>query len=392
VSPAPQPPDAPVGHILVVDDVEANREILRRRLGRDGHTSVEAVDGIEALEVMERESVDVVLLDVMMPRMDGMEVLQRLKSHPEWQHVPVIMISAATEAERVIKCIEMGAADYLSKPVDRVLLRARLRASLERKQARDRERAQFEALQESEAALAAEIGEAAAYAESLLPEPIAGDIQTDWSFVPSSRLGGDFLGHHRLDDEHFAIYLLDVSGHGVGAALLSVSVANSLRSEALTVEDFGRPADVLRALNDAYPMEKHNNMYFTAWYGVYSRSTRRLTYGSGGHPPALLVPPRGGSYRELRTEGMIIGGMPDLDFESDECDVEPGSALYVFSDGAYEVVKPDGSEMTLEELGGIVSSGKDGPPGTDAVLAAIEEQKGEGPFEDDLYLLRVVFP
>jgi sigma-B regulation protein RsbU (phosphoserine phosphatase) len=385
------PSEAPVGHILVVDDIDANREILCRRLGRDGHTFVEASDGIHALDVMERESVDVVLLDVMMPRMDGMEVLQRLKEHPEWQHVPVIMISAATEVERVIKCIEMGAADYLSKPVDRVLLRARLRASLERKQARDRERAQFEALQESQAALAAEVGEAAAYAESLLPEPIEGEIQTDWSFVPSSRLGGDFLGHHRLDDGRFAIYLLDVSGHGVGAALLSVSVANSLRSEGLAVRDFGDPGAVLKALNDAYPMEHHNNMYFTAWYGVYSPDTRCLRYGSGGHPPALLVPPEGGRFQELATGGMIIGGMPDLEFESDEREVAPGSALYVFSDGAYEVFKPDGSEMTLEELGSIVS-GEGGPPETRAVVEIIKGLKGGGTFDDDLSLLRVVFP
>jgi len=123
-------PDTPVGHILVVDDVEENRDILCRRLARDGHSFVTARDGVEALEVMEREPVDVVLLDVMMPRMDGMEVLRRLEGHPDWQHVPVIMISAAAEVERVIACIEMGAADYLSKPVDRVLLRARLRASL----------------------------------------------------------------------------------------------------------------------------------------------------------------------------------------------------------------------------------------------------------------------
>jgi sigma-B regulation protein RsbU (phosphoserine phosphatase) len=386
------PSDAPVGHILVVDDIDANREILCRRLGRDGHTFVEASDGIHALEVMEREPVDVVLLDVMMPRMDGMEVLQRLKAHPEWQHIPVIMISAATEVERVIKCIEMGAADYLSKPVDRVLLRARLRGSLERKQARDRERAQFEALQESQAALAAEVGEAAAYAESLLPVPIHGDIRTDWSFMPSSRLGGDFLGHHRLDGDRFAFYLLDVSGHGVGAALLSVSVANSLRSEGLAVQDFGNPGEVLRALNDAYPMEHHNNMYFTAWYGVYSTSTKRLAYGSGGHPPALLVPAQGGSYQELATGGMIIGGMPDLEFASAECVVPSGSALYVFSDGAYEVVKADGCEMTLEELGEIVSPAPAGPPETSAVLDEIKRRKGGGPFDDDLSLLRVVFP
>jgi len=384
---------APVGRILVVDDVAENREILRRRLGRDGHSVVEAADGVEALEVMAREAVDVVLLDVMMPRMDGMEVLERLKAHPDWQHVPVVMISAATEVERVIKCIEMGAADYLGKPVDRVLLRARLSASLERKQARDRERRQYEALQASEAALAAEVGEAAAYAESLLPEPLSGPICTDWSFLPSSRLGGDFLGHHRLDEDRFAIYLLDVSGHGVGAALLSVSVANILRSGGLAVEDFGRPEQVLRALNETYPMERHNNMYFTAWYGVYSTASRRLTYGSGGHPPAMLVPAQGGGFAELATPGMIIGGVPDVEFVSASCEVAPGSALYVFSDGAYEFVKTDGSEMTLEELGEIVSGRAGGPPpDTSAVLEEIRKRKGGGAFDDDLSLLRVVFP
>ena len=107
--------------------------------------------------------------------------------------------------------------------------------------------------------------------------------------MPSTTLGGDGLGYHWLDEDSFAIYLVDVCGHGVGAALHSVSVLNVLRSENLQNTDFRRPDQVLAGLNAVFPMENHKEMYFTIWYGVYNRVSRVLTYASGGHPPALLI-------------------------------------------------------------------------------------------------------
>jgi sigma-B regulation protein RsbU (phosphoserine phosphatase) len=384
--------DGPRGRALVVDDVEANREVLSRRLERFGHTWVAAKNGVEALAVLAAEghAIDVVLLDVMMPEMDGMEVLRRVKADETLRHIPVIMISADTDIDRVVECLELGATDYLTKPFNPVILRARVNASVETHRLHQREQAFLQALQDSQELLAAELAEAAAYVRSLLPAAQSPPASTDWSFVPSTNLGGDFLGYHWLDEDRFAIYLLDVSGHGVRAALLSVAVVNSLRSETLPGVDFGNPASVLGGLNDHFPMERHNNMYFTVWYGVYSKSRRRLRYASGGHPPAILVTAEGP--RELRTPGFVIGGMPDMTFPADECDVPPGSALYVFSDGAYEVRRPDQTEMTLEDLIAVFTQKRlGGHPACVDVFGAVLEARGSSALEDDVSILRVLF-
>ena len=143
---------------------------------------------------------------------------------------------------------------------------------------------------ETLAQLNEELAEAADYVKNMLPKPInEGPVKTDWRFIPSTSLGGDAFGYHWIDGDHFAIYLLDVSGHGVGAALLSVSVMNALRSQTLPETDFKDSKQVLESLNIAFPGEENNDMFFTMWYGVYNKSTRELTYASGGHPPAIFI-------------------------------------------------------------------------------------------------------
>jgi adenylate cyclase len=134
--------------ILVVDDNEDNRYTLTERLKREGYRQLAvAGDGQAAVDLLGREPFDLVLLDVMMPILDGIQTLERIKSHPELRHLPVIMISAVTDLDRVVRCLELGAEDYLPKPFNRVILRARVGASLERKRLRDAERAHLGAIE-----------------------------------------------------------------------------------------------------------------------------------------------------------------------------------------------------------------------------------------------------
>ncbi|MEJ2719466.1 MAG: SpoIIE family protein phosphatase [Deltaproteobacteria bacterium] len=185
------------------------------------------------------------------------------------------------------------------------------------------------------------LAEAAEYVRRLLPEPLHGDVvQTDWRFVPSASLGGDSFGYHWLDDDHFALYLVDVCGHGVRAALLSVTITNVLRSRTLRNTDFLLPDEVLKSLNAEFPMEEQNGMYFTIWYGVLNKRSRDLVYAGGGHPPALLFTGSSGqeaSIVQLHTPNLFIGGMPDLTFEKRIVSLDSPSRVYVFSDGVYEV-------------------------------------------------------
>jgi signal transduction histidine kinase len=137
------------GYVLVVDDLEANREVISRRLKRQGYAVAIAINGQEALEKLRAEAFDLVLLDIMMPKMDGYELLQRLKADDALRHIPVIMISALSEMDSVVRCIEMGAEDYLPKPFNPILLKARIGACLEKKRARDRETLLFDRLQDN---------------------------------------------------------------------------------------------------------------------------------------------------------------------------------------------------------------------------------------------------
>src|SRR4029434_1653344 len=123
-------------------------------------------------------------------------------------------------------------------------------------------------------------------------------------------LGGDAFGYHWIDRDHFAVYLLDVCGHGVGASLLSVAAINVIRSGSLRNTDFTDPGAVLSALNEAFPMERQNNMFFTLWYGVFSTTTRELDFACGGHPPAVLVVPNAPTPQPLSAPGAIVGGFP----------------------------------------------------------------------------------
>ncbi len=149
VGPAIEPATYTEGRLLVVDDNEGNRDVLTRRLEKQGYTVVNAENGRQALEILGAATYDMVLLDIMMPELDGYEVLKRIKADEHLRHIPVIMISALSEMESVARCIEMGADDYLPKPFNAVLLKARIGASLEKKRLRDREVHLFEQLQQN---------------------------------------------------------------------------------------------------------------------------------------------------------------------------------------------------------------------------------------------------
>ena len=375
-------------HILVVDDNEDNRDLLCRRLQRQGHKVTTAENGQRALDLISQTPFDLVLLDIMMPVMDGFEVLSRIKADSSLRDLPVIVISAGTEMDQVVRCVELGAEDYLSKPFNASLLRARIGSSLEKKFLRDADLRSKQALEEVNRKLSTELLEAAEYVRSLLPLPLNSEVITDWQFLPCTYLGGDSFGYRWLDEDRFATYLLDVCGHGVGAALLSITVMDVLEGLSLNDTDFFNPASVLSALNRAYPMEKHNGKFFTAWYGVYDRRDSTLTYASAGHPPAVLIDSK--SRRTLlKTPGPSIGLLPAPSYAAATVPVDRPSKLMLFSDGVYENIKPDGSVMNLDEFLRHIEN----VPwnSTSESLLNLIREVCPFPFEDDFSLVQITF-
>lgn len=248
-----------------------------------------------------------------------------------------------------------------------------------------------QALIESQERLAAELVDAAAYVRSLLPAPLDGEVAAAWRYIPSDDLGGDAFGYRWIDADHFALYLLDVCGHGVGAALFSISVMNLLSAGGLAGVDARRPGQVLGALTEAFPMEQQQGKYFTMWYGVYDRRSRRLEYASGGHPPAILIPAGGADPVRLRGRGTPIG-MQACAYESKSCDIPVGSRVYLYSDGIYELFDPSGTLITFTDfLQRLTEAACEDASCLDGLLAKMRAASGDAGFDDDVAVVEVGF-
>ena len=177
--------DSEQATILVVDDNEMNRDLLSRRLTRQGYGVAMAENGREALKAIEENQFDLILLDIMMPEMNGFEVLEHLKVHPDWRHIPVIVISAAEDIDNMVKGIKLGAEDYLPKPYNALLLKARIGASLEKKRLHDRQQAYLAELKTSQA-INRELNETLDVRQAM-------SIALDWAMQQSLDQAG-FLG------------------------------------------------------------------------------------------------------------------------------------------------------------------------------------------------------
>jgi sigma-B regulation protein RsbU (phosphoserine phosphatase) len=379
--------------VLIVDDQALIAEAVRRMLLP--HPDIELIaclKGSEALAKVAEVKPDVILQDLVMPDADGLELVSAYRRDPALARTPLIVLSAREEAATKADAFARGANDYLVKLPDPVELIARIQYHARANRAQ-RER------DEAFNALRAELDSAAHYVRGLLPPPIDDRVVARWSFVPSASLGGDIFGYRWLDKDRFAIFLLDVCGHGVGPALLSVSVMNALRVDRVGEADPGDPGAVLSALNEQFPMATHNDMFFTMWYGIANMATRELHYGSGGHPPALLVSPgqparRLGGDEEI--SGPMIGAFSGAPYGTATAPIPPGSKLFVYSDGIHELMNTDGVLWTLDEyLAGVDEEARRSPGMDDCVERIVARScavTGRKEFEDDVSVLEFLFP
>ena len=374
--------------VMIIDDDPIVRVALKRTLQNQGYDVTVASNGEEGITQVQQIRPALIICDWMMSYLDGLEVCRRIKADPELANTFFILLTARGEVEDRVRGLDAGADEFVSKPIEMNELKARVRAGLRLHQLNQK-------LQTQKQILEAELAEAGSYVRSLLPSPLVGTVTTEALFVPSAHLGGDCFDYYWLDDDNLAIYLLDVSGHGVGSALLSVSVLNVLRSQSLPNTNLCQPSQVLRALNHAFQMVDHGDKYFTIWYGVYNQINRQLVYASAGHPPAVLLSGTSAAniqVRHLGVPGLPLGILPDDDFDDNYCDIEESSTLYIFSDGAYEIHKPDGRIWGSEAFIHLLTDfQKTHIYNLDQVLHEIQTLTSKDTFEDDLSLLKVNF-
>ncbi|MGE0448810.1 MAG: PP2C family protein-serine/threonine phosphatase [Vicinamibacterales bacterium] len=240
--------------------------------------------------------------------------------------------------------------------------------------------------------LSRDLQQASKYVLSLLPAPLdEGPVLTNWCYEPSALLGGDAFGYGWLDDDTFAFYLVDISGHGAGSAMHSVTILNVLRQRALPQVDFADPAAVLSSLNDRFQMESHDNLCFTMWYGIYRVSTRELVFSAAGHHPAFLVPPDRAAHVPLAAPHLMIGAVPGIAYELRRATLAPGSLVYLFSDGLFEIVTNEDRQWTLADfLPHLLPSAAEAG-GTERLVQQVKSVVKDGVFDDDVSVLALTF-
>jgi len=380
--------------VLLVDDQQIIGEGVRQMLAKESDITFHyCSDPMLALETAAKVQPTVILQDLVMPDIDGLTLVKFYRANAATRMIPLIVLSSKEEPVIKAQSFALGANDYLVKLPDQVELLARIRYHsnsyirlLERNQA-------YADLAESRRHMAEEIEAGAKFLYSLLPAPTRNPVQIDWRYIPCSQLAGDTLGYNWIDPDHLAFYVLDVCGHGIASALLSVSIMNLLRSQSLPNVDFRVPGQVLTALNPTFPFEEYGNKFYTIWYGVYCKSEARLSWSGGGHPEALLFEPSGGPTPvRLESKGGLMGIMDDEVYETSSRAVAPGSRLFLYTDGAHEIHKQDGSEWQFEEFVAYMGQASlSGGPVMDELLEHARELSGSQSLPDDFTMIEVRF-
>jgi sigma-B regulation protein RsbU (phosphoserine phosphatase) len=331
--------------LLIVDDNEDNRYTLSLLLELDGYQSTNmAVDGREALEKLGTEDFDLVLLDVMMPEVNGYQVLEHLKAEGRLGNPPVLMISALDEIDSVVKCIELGAVDYLPKPFEPILLRARVKATLERKVLEDEVRRHRDRMQ-------AELVEAREVQMSLspcvFPDPTDDrPVEIFGHLEPAREVGGDFYDFFYRDDGSLCVVVGDVAGKGAPAALFAARARDIIRMEGLRLDD---PAEIVEAANAMLAAANPAMTFVTLLVGVLAVHSGKLRYTNAGHDNPFHCGTRG-IVALADAKGPPAGIDADFRYATAETVLAPGDLLFLFTDGITEALDRGGGLYSDERL------------------------------------------
>ncbi len=347
---SPAPSCFSVATILLVEDEPVTRMSMAARLKRLGHRVLEAGNGREALEVTERERPDLIIVDWMMPEMDGPTFCETVRRDPTMKSIHILLMTSHDQPAQIAEGLARGADDFLSKAASKQEVTARVLAGLRTgRLVRELETtgAQLESsmllLQTKQTEMESDLQSAAAFVHSLLPPPgsPAPGLSLAWEYQPALTLGGDLFGVAAIDADNLGLYILDASGHGVAAALRSASLMTFLRVEnILQLIGSYDPEKVLREANRRFPLSEEGE-YFTLWVGQLHLPTRSLSYASAGHHGVLLSPAEPPS-RWLTRPSSPLGFDQAAVFPSDRITLRPADRLFLLSDGIYEAPSPTG--------------------------------------------------
>lgn len=378
-------PERPM-RILVADDLEINRDLLVRRIRRLGHETGVAVNGRDVLDQLAREDWDLVLLDITMPEMDGYEALRRIRADPRLAQLPVVMVSAIDETDSVVRCLELGADDYVPKPFNPLVLQARIESSLAKKRLQDHESQLLQALsRELQVGQRIQLG--------FLPAelPSLGGWSLGASCMPARQVGGDFYDAYLLPSGALAFVVADVCDKGVGAALYMALFRTLLRAMACQAAAPETPAETLVrsvAFTNDYivNVHGHENMFATVFFALLEPGSGRMHYLNAGHEAPFLQQEEGGAMVRLDGTGPAVGLLAGKRCAVQALTMSPGAKLLLYTDGATEARGASGP-FGEAALGRVLGGADDSAQAlVERVRAQLSAHVGEFEPHDDVTL------
>jgi sigma-B regulation protein RsbU (phosphoserine phosphatase) len=390
--------------ILLVDDDPTNLHVLYETLNGRGYRLLVAKNGEQALAVAAKAHPALILLDIMMPGIDGFETCVRLKEQPETADAAVIFLSALAETKDKVKGLGLGAVDYISKPFDADEVIARVETHLKiRRLERSLARKNRE-LEEVNQRMRLDLEAAARVQRSFLPDvlPASNVARFAWVYRPCEHLGGDSLSIFAFNEQYIGLYVVDVCGHGVPSSLLAVTIARSLSLDgghaSLLVEPSNpgegphiiSPAQVAKQLNKLYPMDTQAHLYFTLLYGILDTSTGQFRFVSAGMP-GPSVARADGTVEVHEVPGTPIGLLPDSEYEDSELALGPGDRLYLHSDGLSEERGEAGQMFGQEQMTAVIAEHRTAQlhASMDALIEAVVSWRGSEHLHDDVAIVAV---
>ena len=366
--------------VLIVDDAKANLDILVEGLKADHKLSL-AMNGEMALQIAARTPPDLVLLDIMMPGMDGYEVCRRLREMPETADVPIMFLSSLEEVQNKTRGFEAGANDYLTKPFEMLEVKARVRSLLKAK-------AYSDAVKEQ---IASELRVAREIQMGMLPHDFSAmekayGVEFGAVLEPAREVGGDLYGVCAAAKDRLVVFLGDVSGKGIPASMFMVRAISLAR---LLARDIVEPELILARLNDELSVDNPSFMFVTFICAVYDPGTGEIAIANGGHCRPVLLRSGEAPAWAVKNLGTALGFDEGLTFERTELTLKPGDSLVFYTDGVSEAFNPEdecyGDDRLIADTA--VLTGQAAPVLTAGLLAKVHAFANGAPQSDDIAIM-----
>ncbi|WP_242280410.1 fused response regulator/phosphatase [Bacillus cereus group sp. BfR-BA-01428] len=335
--------------ILIVDDNPVNIFVIEKILKQAGYQDLVSLNSAQELfeyiqfgkDSSRHNEIDLILLDIMMPEIDGLEVCRRLQKEEKFKDIPIIFVTALEDANKLAEALDIGAMDYITKPINKVELLARMRVAL-------RLKSELNWHKEQEENLRNELDLATQVQRNLLSSPLREEhIKIEASYLPSFKLAGDMYYWYKIDENRYGIILLDVMGHGVSASLVCMFISSVLRE---TIKCLIDPELVMKDLNKYMTLLHNENdnipYYFTAIYLVVNTEDRTIEYVNAGHPSGYVLVDET-NVVELNRGSCAVGFFDEIKVEKTVIPFEKNAQIVLFTDGVLEAIAND--EFEAEE-------------------------------------------